>query len=349
MSGVGVHETRIRELDALRGIAAMGVLIYHYTVHYDFLHGLIAPFPWTFEVGRFGVHLFFVISGYVIFMTLRRTRHALDFAVSRFSRLFPAYWAAMLITLLFIAVAGLQGQQVTARDFLINLSMMTDFFEAKEIDGSYWTLQIELFFYIQMFFWSAVDDLQRIKAIIVAWLVLAAVYGVTARLGIDLSYTVRELLIVRYIPFFAAGILLFRASGSEDSRAVSGLLLGAAIFAAWAVWSWREALVLAVCIAVFTLINAGRLSLLSKRPLLWLGSISYTLYLLHQEIGFIFIAHLERKGMTPLASICIAAATVLLMATALTRYVERPAMNGIRAAYRRYRARPGGGRAGVPG
>jgi peptidoglycan/LPS O-acetylase OafA/YrhL len=51
--------------------------------------------PW----GYLGVNLFFVISGFVIFMTLDRTLVPLDFVISRTSRLFPAYWAAIIITM----------------------------------------------------------------------------------------------------------------------------------------------------------------------------------------------------------------------------------------------------------
>ena len=89
---------RLVELDALRGIAAMAVVAYHYTTHYANQIGHMTPLRFGFPAGNYGVHLFFLISGFVIFMTLERTRNAMDFVVSRFSRLYPAYWAAMLVT-----------------------------------------------------------------------------------------------------------------------------------------------------------------------------------------------------------------------------------------------------------
>ena len=201
---------RISELDALRGLAALGVLFYHYTIHFDSMYGHLSELSWTFSIGQYGVHIFFMISGFVIFMTLNRTKSALDFAVSRFSRLFPAYWVALVITFVIVHIVGLPNQEVSTGDAIINLTMLADFFNAREVDGSYWTLQIELFFYAQMLGWYIFGCLKRIRLIVGGWLILAAIYGVAARFGFDLSYTLREMLIVRYLPFFAVGILLFR-------------------------------------------------------------------------------------------------------------------------------------------
>jgi peptidoglycan/LPS O-acetylase OafA/YrhL len=330
---------RLTELDALRGLAALSVLFYHFTGQFDRLYGHPPPPPYAFEAGNYGVQLFFVISGFVIFMTLERTKHALDFAVSRFSRLFPAFWAALAITLLAVQFAGLPGQRVPVYDALINVTMLPDFFGAREVDGSYWTLQIELFFYVQMLLWFMVGGLKRIRLVIVGWLLLVAVYGIEARLGVSLSYTVRELLVVRFIAFFAAGISLFRAYRGDDRPWQSALLLAGCVLGTWAVWSWQEALVLALCIGIFALFIRGQLRVLSRQPFVALGAVSYTLYLLHQDIGYISIAYLERSGFAPWASIALSAVAMLALACLLTITVERPAMRAIRGAYARWRER----------
>jgi len=87
---------RLAQLDALRGVAALLVVGFHYTTRFDQLYGHagepLLSLPW----GHYGVNLFFMISGFVIFMTLERTQRATDFVVSRFSRLYPAYWGALL-------------------------------------------------------------------------------------------------------------------------------------------------------------------------------------------------------------------------------------------------------------
>ena len=175
------HETstpsRMVELDALRGIAAVAVLGYHFTTRYQEQIGHVGGMPVDLLAGKYGVYLFFLISGFVIFMTLERTRTAADFVVSRFSRLFPAYWAAFLLTATVVYTVGLPLQQLPASQALLNLTMVQEILGAEHLDGSYWTLQIELFFYVQMLFWYVLGQLRRIHWIIGGWLVLATVEG----------------------------------------------------------------------------------------------------------------------------------------------------------------------------
>src|SRR3954471_184909 len=84
---------RIAELDALRGLAALGVALFHFSL----LDPAAGP---GFAIGASGVDLFFIISGFVILMTLERTRDWKDFLVGRFSRLYPAYWACVTLAAL---------------------------------------------------------------------------------------------------------------------------------------------------------------------------------------------------------------------------------------------------------
>lgn len=83
---------RLVEVDALRGVAALAVVLFHYTTRFTDLFQPGVPPAVSFPGGHYGVNLFFIISGFVIFMTLEKTARPLDFVVSRFSRLFPAYW-----------------------------------------------------------------------------------------------------------------------------------------------------------------------------------------------------------------------------------------------------------------
>jgi len=109
------NASRIVELDALRGLAALAVVAFHYTTLYGELYGHSTQPPVSFGFGNYGVHLFFLISGFVIFMTLERTRTAMDFVVSRFSRLFPAYWVAILMSAAVVYTIGMPSQRATRK------------------------------------------------------------------------------------------------------------------------------------------------------------------------------------------------------------------------------------------
>lgn len=333
MSSMQSPGVRVVELDALRGLAALAVVAFHYTTHYQAQVGHAQPLGFGFPIGKYGVHLFFLISGFVIFMTLERTRTAMDFVVSRFSRLFPAYWAAMAVTAAVVYTIGLPGQRLPLRDLLLDLTMVQDLLGAEQLDGSYWTLEVELLFYAQMLAWFVFGQLKRIRLIIAAWLALAVAYGLCTKFGLHFSYLAREVLILRHIPFFAMGILFYRlhATAAQDRRDVA--MLGLCLLAIALAYPSRYFLVAVVCTAIFALFVGGRLRWLRAAPLAWLGAISYSLYLLHQSIGFVLIHWLEHHGAPPVLAVLATVAVMFVLATALTRLVERPAMRLIRTSW----------------
>ena len=327
--------SRIVELDALRGLAALAVVAFHYTTHYGNEVGHIGPAPISMSFGNYGVHLFFMISGFVIFMTLEHTRTAMDFVVSRFSRLFPAYWAAILLSAAFVYTIGMSSQRVPWRDVAIDLTMIQEILGAEHLDGSYWTLQVELFFYVQMLFWFMAGQLHRIRWIIIAWLALAVVFGMAEKYNVNLSYTARELLIARYIPYFAVGVLFYRIRTRPQERRGDIGLIGLCLLAIGLAYKPVYLEVAAISTAIFALFAAGWLGGLRWAPFAFLGAISYSLYLLHQAIGFTLIWHLEMLGVSASLSALSAAVMVTALAALLTYLIERPAMRAIRRARRR--------------
>ena len=102
-------KSRLVEVDALRGLAALAVVLFQYTTRFTELFATNPPPTFSFPDGHYGVNLFFIISGFVIFMTLEKTSRPMDFVLSRFSRLFPAYWVAIILTLSITHLLGLPG------------------------------------------------------------------------------------------------------------------------------------------------------------------------------------------------------------------------------------------------
>jgi peptidoglycan/LPS O-acetylase OafA/YrhL len=326
--------SRVVELDALRGIAALAVVAFHYTTHYGQQYGHAEPLGFGFAPGNYGVNLFFLISGFVIFMTLERTRTAMDFVVSRFSRLFPAYWVAMLLTAVVVYAIGMPDQHLPLHDLLLNFTMVQQILGAEHLDGSYWTLQVELFFYAQMLLWFVLGLLKRIHLIILLWLALAIGYGEAVMHHMHFSYLGRELLILRHIPFFALGILFYRLHTRPDENrlnyAMIALSLAAIAIAYPIVYLW----VGLGCCGIFLLFVNGMLGWMRGAFFVFMGSISYSLYLLHQAIGFALIHAMEQRGMPSLAACVATLAVVAALAALLTFTVERPAMRKIRTWWR---------------
>ncbi len=335
MHDQGLPASRVVELDALRGIAALTVVAFHYTTHYGTEIGHLTPLSWGFPAGNYGVNLFFLISGFVIFMTLERTRSAADFVVSRFSRLYPAYWAAIAVTALVVYGIGLPGQRIGARDLMLNLTMLQQLLGGEHLDGSYWTLQVELFFYAQMLLWFALGQLRRIHWIIAGWLLLSVLYGESLQHHRHFSYLVRELLILRHIAFFAMGILFYRLYTHPAETRLNIGMIGLCLFVIWIELAPIFLLAALVCCAIFALFVSDRLRWMRTGLFAYLGAISYSLYLLHQAIGFALIHWLEAHRVHSELAVWLAFLPVIALASLLTYGWERPAMRWIRAWWKR--------------
>ena len=134
-----VAPARLKEIDVLRGLAAIWVVLSHYQPHWALYLGptfVLVPNL----AGRYAVLLFFVISGFVIFMTLDRCKTVLDFAVLRFSRLYPAYWAALGISTVISIV--LFGSTLWPGGVLTNATMFQEFFGFPNTDVVFWSLTV---------------------------------------------------------------------------------------------------------------------------------------------------------------------------------------------------------------
>lgn len=330
---------RLVEIDALRGLAALAVVLFHYTTHFTELFQPATPPSLSFSGGQYGVNLFFIISGFVIFMTLERTQRPTDFVVSRFSRLFPTYWVSIALTFSITHWLGLPGKLVGPGAALGNMLMLHGLFRIPHVDGVYWTLEVELLFYCGMLLLYRLNLLDRIHHVLLGMLLLRFVYyGAAHWFGVDLPWTVYRLLILQFIPWFALGISIYLIVHARAERPRWPLVTAACAVLTLLVTDSVSSAVLAIVLAVLVFAAAsGRSRWLCLPPLVWLGTISYPLYLLHENIGWSLQLRLLSLGLPIDLTVVVALIFSLALAAMVTRWVERPAMRWIRG---RYRQRP---------
>ena len=325
---------RLPELDALRGLAALAVLVFHYTSRYDNLYGHPALVP-DFRLGEYGVQLFFMISGFVIFMSLERVRSPLDFIVARASRLYPPYWAAVALTFAVTAVFGLPRLESSGWEALVNLTMVQRLFGVPHVDDVYWTLTVELSFYALMWLALVTDQLRHIVRWGVVWLGLMALYAAAGEFGLALPGAVGNFLLLEHGHLFFAGILFYRLyKGAAPLPTL--LLLGVCLAMQFVVGPPTSGPVVALFFVLFGLLLKGWLKVLVVPPLLFLGSVSYSLYLLHQNIGYVVMRELYAlEGVLPAWFILgVPFALSLVLAALFTFYIERPVLRRVRERYR---------------
>jgi peptidoglycan/LPS O-acetylase OafA/YrhL len=329
-------DNRILELDSLRGLAALGVLLWHYTNHfYDIYRPHQSP-SFSFQFGCYGFHLFFIISGFVIFMTLEKTKHPLDFMVSRFSRLYPTYWLCVFTTFLAVRSFPLPGREVGIKSAIFNLTMLQNWYGIKNVDGVYWTLGIELAFYAIIFIVFLTKNSMKIEMFGLVWLILM-IFSIKFR---DAAHFALPAFVIKsglltYGHLFFAGILFYnlKTKGNTWQRNVYILLCLSVQFLVPDP-EFPNAFVVAAIFIIFYLFVFNRLKFLIIFPLIFLGDISYSFYLIHQNIGYIILYHPAFFVSNPIWGTLVALACALSLATMITYFVEKPTMKFIRNFYK---------------
>jgi peptidoglycan/LPS O-acetylase OafA/YrhL len=317
---------RLTELDCLRGIAAVSVMLFH------FISNNI-----VFHYGNMGVTLFFMISGFVIFMTLESTQHPLDFLVARFSRLFPTYWICIFVTIIITSLL-LGSEHYGLKQVLFNLTMFQSFFNIKSVDGAYWTLAVELVFYIIMFIIFFTKKIKSIEIIAISWLliILALQFLKITELINPVIYKISaQLSILRFAPLFISGIVfyLIKMRGISYFRILL-ILLALGIQITLIQHNFVERILTISFFAIFFLLVFNFLSFINTRFLIFLGNISYPLYLVHENVGIGIIRLLVKITSNQFIINLVPIIVVISVAFLIHIYVEKPAAHRIRSEYK---------------
>ncbi|WP_375195170.1 acyltransferase family protein [Sphingobium sp.] len=336
MAGSRLSSGRLTELDALRGLGALCVLVFHYSTRFHELFPQAAHVPFSFLGGNYRVLLFFTISGFAIFFTLDRIATVGDFIVNRLARLYPAYLVAMLLTLSIEYLARVSQLLIGPGAILANVTMLQGFAFLPEVDGAYWTLTVEIAFYFCMVAIWKWTGLKRLEPVLAAWLALRWLYA----LWPGMPERIVMLTVLRYVPFFIIGMLAYRIWSGQRNWRQQAPYAALALLSIATVDSWDITLAGIILLALLGALIAGRLRFLRLGPLVWMGGISYSFYLIHQHVGFVVMLKMAEAGYGPWAGFAAAFLTALSLGTLINRAVERPAGDAILGWWRRRSSAP---------
>ena len=283
--------TRMAFLDVARCIAAILVLIEHaMNILYRDVQDSAGGYA---IVGKVGVILFFLISGFIIPRSLEQGNSQLRFWIRRFFRLYPAYWLSIAAGWLVCKVTGINlFPSFDTNDWLINLTMLQGFITRKHLWGVFWTLQLELIFYLGISCVRAMDWMKHVRWLAIIVFVVfglgefALIYGPGSMIRIDSAFLVllatvigwnaesyingrmslRFLLLI--ISLQMAIFTLVWAAGYRELPEVSTRALGEFLL------TWGAAYIL-----FFVLLAMRNFRMPSA--LCYFGRISYSVYLLH--------------------------------------------------------------------
>ena len=306
---------RIGVINALRAFAAIFVAWGH------FVAGQGKYLSLSGKYGYLGVHIFFVISGFVIPWSLYRSRYALRdyprFLLKRNVRLYPPYLASIAVTVLatnFIMapLLHLPRLTVTAQSLLLHFAYLNDLAHVPWINVVYWTLAIEFQWYLLV---------GLMFPLLVTRNRLARFAGLA---GMMLAYFAvgNDRLIFHSIPIFLVGVFVFQYRvGLIDLRAMLGLI-AVMVLAMIGPIGWIVAgvsVTTGMLIAFSTFHNPA-----ADR----VGDVSYSLYLLHLPIGVTLIGCLSRwlpySGSYMIVLDIVGLAACGLVAWIMYQLIEKP-------------------------
>jgi peptidoglycan/LPS O-acetylase OafA/YrhL len=319
--------SRIPVLDALRGIAAVAVMWYHFTqATRDFL----PDGSWLKATGTYGwtgVEVFFVISGFVIPYAMYRAAYQLrqygTFLLRRVVRLDPPYFVSVILAIVaFGAISkarGVPDPRLTPTAILLHVGYLNVFFPKRPwLNVAYWTLAVEVQYYLTV---GLLFPLLRDHRRIVRLGMMATVIAL-CRLIPSGEYASTFVLV------FMVGFVLFQMhigliSTLECCLLVLSLCVGIAL-----TLGPPEAFAAAFA----ALLIGPRSRREPPRAVTFFGDISYSLYLVHGVTGLLLIPMLRDLGYTKtwfgmVLALIGAAAFSVGSAYVLYRCVELPAKN----------------------
>lgn len=325
---------RIVELDALRALAAINLVFFHFTHVYQVKYGYVGSLGFELPYGKYGVQLFFMLSGFVNAMTLLRKRKASDFLVNRVLRIYPSFWLVVLLNVLLFSTAPIALGSITPQTVFANFTALPSLFGAENMEPVTWTIQIELIFYGIILLMFLTGALERTFRTVCCFVILSLV----GCLSIDYmgsinpnttSYSVltffRGLFILDYLPLFAIGMLLHEIYSKRGNRwlNIAGVLFSAIVFHTIDNYGHNPVITVGF-IGLLTASAYGKLPFLRLKPFVFISVISYALYLVHNNLGCIVIYYSNHAGLSPLASMTLAIVVMTLVAAAYTYWFEQP-------------------------
>ncbi len=308
------NKQRIYQIDLFRFIAALSVVLYHYlfmgynkAVNMSVLN--FSEIGDYFKYGYLGVDIFFIISGFVILLSIKNSS-LIDFIIARFIRLYPAYWLCVIVTFLTIILFGYPTYTANFKVLIINITMLQGFLNIQDIDGSYWSLLIELKFYILIAFFLIINTFKKISVdyLIYFWLIFSVLYVFNSD-----SYFIKianDYLVLEWSSNFIAGIIFYQIfiNGLNSKNflllvvclfiSLDNAVLRVTPLESYYKTSFSPYIICAIISMFFILmllVSSNRLNSINSPKLIKLGFLTYPLYLIHQNVGFIIFNNLSES------------------------------------------------------
>lgn len=299
-----------KQVQGLRGISILFIMLFHYSrflgySYFDFLCS-------------FGVANFFLISGYYLNNT---TYHGGgELLRRRFDSLYPRYFISITMIFIITRFFELQNRTVTFTEYLLCIPFINAFIGTPYVDGAHWFLKPVLTATVLCAAIYSVSEYKK-NWIYLIWVVCVAILRVvrfvTGSSGVLVNEHINAVATILQgfvfdtnTPIIIVGMLLNNINVVNiTTLVICGLYY-------YFTSGYEYVLVLIICVVLVLLCVNNKVTLLEFTPIVAVGNISYMLFLIHQNIGYIIINKMQT---TQIVSI-IVPMIVIIIASAVLEY-----------------------------
>ena len=324
---------RNKQVDTLRGILILMVIIFHYFYRITTLYGLENVNFFTLnDWGARGVGGFFIITGFYIIPKQIKNFKIKDFLLKKFIRIYPAYILCLTITFLSICIFGLANRETNVIEYLLNVVLLNGFIGVDYVDGAHWYVTYLILFYVIL---SIIIKLKiSPKIYLPLWIIVKDTFLLISNVTTSIL-PLYKLIGGDYIEFIIIGIALNyfimnkdKLNENRDKWLYTSITL-LSIIQIFIFEGLTIGIGILIFLLMFILAIKEKLKILEKiTPIYFIGTISYVLYLIHQNIGYQMILGLNKTFGD--YNILYAILTIIVMvgiSYIITKFYEKPIQN----------------------
>lgn len=287
---------RNKQLDGLKGITAIIILVFHLFCRYLQIYEN-NNIEWMSNWGTFGVIVFILISGLLLGLENTKNKEDEEFELFKYLkkkilRLWGCYIISITITMVCIKILGLPGRECSWTDYILNIFFINGFIGKPYVDGAHWylTTLISIIVVIGIIRKLKLDDKVWIYCL---WLLIV---WILRKIGIS---NITVLIGGSYLGIAMLGFSLPKIlnENSIQTQKYKWLMLaGLSTFFAITIQGLSIIVSMILALILVMLCLNKKLWILETQIPLLLAKISYPVYLIHQNIGFVIIRELSKLG-----------------------------------------------------